>query len=306
MSLTLNMVGGGSGGGISPNDALLVVYTPLGSSVTAINGTATKTSNTGIALSDRPTVEMHLIPIGSSQLGTWTVTATRGTDTNSTTISITAVEQYELYIGYHVPLQTYQEVEYLASTGTQRIDTGFKPSGSTVEFEITCEVDNQFATGDVFGGIFAARTNYNSKALALGSYSDGSAASLHGSFELLSSGSNQYDAMMVRYEKQTLSLHGNTYSSDNATVGGSKTITRQSFTAQYNLNLFCYNTANSYTRFLTGKIYFAKFWSGSDTVVRELYPCYRLSDSVAGLYDKTNDVFYTNAGSGTFTVGADV
>ena len=37
-----------------------------------------------------------------------------------------------------------------------------------------------------------------------------------------------------------------------------------------------------------------------------LYACYRKADDVIGMYDVDNDVFYTNAGSGAFTKGADV
>ena len=37
-----------------------------------------------------------------------------------------------------------------------------------------------------------------------------------------------------------------------------------------------------------------------------LVPCYRREDNVAGMYDIINNVFYTNAGSGSFTVGPDV
>lgn len=42
---------------------------------------------------------------------------------------------------------------------------------------------------------------------------------------------------------------------------------------------------------------------GSDI---DLYPCYRKADGVAGMYDIVNNVFYTNAGTGTFIVGADI
>lgn len=44
----------------------------------------------------------------------------------------------------------------------------------------------------------------------------------------------------------------------------------------------------------------------SDVLQISLYPCYRKSDNVAGMYDIVNDIFYTSAGTGTFIVGADV
>lgn len=44
----------------------------------------------------------------------------------------------------------------------------------------------------------------------------------------------------------------------------------------------------------------------NDTPIREFIPCYRKSDLVAGMYDRVNGVFYTNAGTGEFIVGPDV
>ena len=46
-----------------------------------------------------------------------------------------------------------------------------------------------------------------------------------------------------------------------------------------------------------------KFFKISDwtTLVRDLVPCYRKSDSVIWMYDKVNKQFYTNAGTWTFT-----
>ena len=43
-----------------------------------------------------------------------------------------------------------------------------------------------------------------------------------------------------------------------------------------------------------------------DTLLRDLVPCYRKSDNVIGMYDIVNDVFYTNAGTGTFIKGNNV
>lgn len=41
-------------------------------------------------------------------------------------------------------------------------------------------------------------------------------------------------------------------------------------------------------------------------LVRDMVPCYRRADSVAGMYDRIDGRFFVNAGSGTFVVGADV
>lgn len=57
------------------------------------------------------------------------------------------------------------------------------------------------------------------------------------------------------------------------------------------------------------KLYGAKISkkvNGVITLMRDLIPCYRKSDSTIGLYDLVNNQFYTNSGSGTFTKGPDV
>lgn len=274
-----------SGGGISFNAALLVVYTPLGSIVTAEKDGTTKTSKKGIALSDRPTVEIHLFSISSSQYGTWTVTATRGTDTNSMTISVTAVEQYELYIGYHVPIGTYQEVEYLQSSGTQRISTGISGvNGVDIKFKYNKTNNNTT--------VFGARSSdggsdrfliivYNTNFVTVPGYYFPSADTSEHSIQ------NGYY------------FNGHLFF-DGIDRGASGT-TGSSHTSQ----LFAENNKGTIAYFASARIYYAKLYKNSE-LVRDFYPCYRLSDSVAGMYDKVNGVFYPNNGTGTFTVGADV
>ena len=53
------------------------------------------------------------------------------------------------------------------------------------------------------------------------------------------------------------------------------------------------------------RIYNCKFYEANDVLVRNFVPCYRKLDKVAGLYDIVNGVFYTNAGTGEFVVGAE-
>lgn len=41
-------------------------------------------------------------------------------------------------------------------------------------------------------------------------------------------------------------------------------------------------------------------------LLQSFVPCYRKIDNVPGMYDIVNDVFYTNAGTGSFTAGPDI
>jgi len=45
-----------------------------------------------------------------------------------------------------------------------------------------------------------------------------------------------------------------------------------------------------------------KIWDNG-VLLRDFVPCERVSDHVLGMYDKVNDVFYTNLGTGEFISG---
>lgn len=55
-----------------------------------------------------------------------------------------------------------------------------------------------------------------------------------------------------------------------------------------------------------GRYYYVNILDSNYVTIMKLIPCYRISDSVAGLYDMQNNQFYTNAGTGTFSVGNDI
>ena len=52
-------------------------------------------------------------------------------------------------------------------------------------------------------------------------------------------------------------------------------------------------------------IYECAIWD-NNILLKKFIPCYRKSDDVIGMYDVVNGVFYTNAGTGTFTKGNDI
>lgn len=68
--------------------------------------------------------------------------------------------------------------------------------------------------------------------------------------------------------------------------------------------VYIMNNARKSTPFI-GKLFYLKLFM-EDELVFDLVPCYRKSDNKPGLYDAVNDVFYTNEGTGEFTVGEDV
>ena len=66
-------------------------------------------------------------------------------------------------------------------------------------------------------------------------------------------------------------------------------------------SIFSMGTGNKFV----GRICYTKFW-GNGQLVGYFIPCYRKSDNVAGMYDIVGDAFYTNQGTGSFSVGGDV
>lgn len=75
----------------------------------------------------------------------------------------------------------------------------------------------------------------------------------------------------------------------------------------YDLLLFaCFQiSTNKIINFSLCKISSVQIEQGG-VLVRDLIPCYRKSDNVAGMYDIVEGKFYTNAGTGEFIVGPEI
>lgn len=74
-----------------------------------------------------------------------------------------------------------------------------------------------------------------------------------------------------------------------------------------NIKLF-YSTS-PYGNGMGARVYYLNLYVyelGVEKLVRQLVPCYRKVDNVAGMLDRVNNVFYTNAGTSNFIVGPDV
>ena len=79
------------------------------------------------------------------------------------------------------------------------------------------------------------------------------------------------------------------------------------FTAVHSAYLMSYanNASGAVGAKFTGNVYKCRLYDNG-VLVRNFVPCKRTSDSVVGMYDTVNDVFYTNAGTGDFTAGGNV
>lgn len=186
----------------------------------------------------------------------------------------------------------YTQIEYLQSSGTQHIDTGFKPNNNskivtTLQF-VSSSSGNKFCLG--------ARTSNNVGRFSLG-YSFGSGGGWffgHGaSVTTVNTTSSPTDKTSVVIDKNVCTI-----------AGQSATATPSTFSTTQNLVLFADNEGGKVGQNGAIKLYDCSIYDNG-TLVRNFVPA-RNSSGTLGLYDTVNGIFYTNQGSGTFTAGADI
>ena len=186
----------------------------------------------------------------------------------------------------------YTRYKYLESTGTQYIDTGlYTKDGHEYYITYVCA----YGTINVFGnnlstgcGAYIQSYAEDSAYYRFGSTNYASTRTcLNRAFarELLlsKSGLYAYDRFLGEYHQLT-------------TIS-STTVTEDS--SIHNI-LFGRTTGANARQLGASKIYHFKC-TENGVAVRDMYPAMRNLDGVLGMYDIANDVFYTNAGTGTFS-----
>ena len=204
---------------------------------------------------------------------------------NDTAVGITLPE--DIKVTKSVLPDGYTQIEYIETTGTQYIDTGFKPNQNT-KFEVDLNVTN---TGC---HVFGARTAYLNKA-----------------FVLFWASNSDYCIQMADSD-----FNGGTFDTTKrykVTMTSSQLFLDDNLQASYSVGDFqceqnawlmsCYSSNSS--EYARGKLYSAKIYDGN-TLIRNFIPCKNSSGTI-GLYDIVNSQFYTNVGTGgAFTAGPDV
>ena len=183
----------------------------------------------------------------------------------------------------------YTQVEYIESSGTQCIDSMFKPNQDTrvvLDFQMTAE--NSDLSANV---VFGARSSASSKAFAVqwNTSNDNFQHFYNNGYDNLDFGN--FDIRQVaEMNKNVFSLNGETH-----------TRTYASFQCAYTLYLFALNNAGTVAFYSKMRLYSCQIYDNG-TLIRDYVPCLNPSGT-AGLYDMVNGVFYGNAGTGSFSVG---
>lgn len=182
----------------------------------------------------------------------------------------------------------YTQVEYIQSSGTQYLDTGFKPNQDT---RVVMDFELLSVTGQYADPIFGVRTS----ASAAGYYFWASGTAV--ATEQYQSGYNNgstYPAV-TRVGRHTVDKNKNVTTVDGVTTEAAYA----AFTTAWNMLLFqSYNNGNLYSQTTKMRLYSCQIYDNGQ-LIRDYLPCIDPSGE-AGLYDIVNGAFYGNAGSGSF------
>ena len=192
----------------------------------------------------------------------------------------------------------YQEVRYIQSTGTQYINTGYVIKSNNLKFDLdaawTGSASGTFAS--YFG--FMKSSSATNPRIGLHNYS--------GTFMYGCNATINTDTVDKKDHAFVLSGNG---SSQSLSIDGE--IVNTSSTA-YDLSsntlslfLFARNLAGASNNLVPAKIYRFKL-TVDGRVQRYMFPCYRKSDNVIGMYDIIGNTFYPNSGSGNFLKGHNI
>ena len=194
-----------------------------------------------------------------------------------------------IYIGAKKALPSnYTQVEYIESRYDHYIDTGFKPNQNT---RVVMDVWSDSGDNTAYFGTRSSSSS--SDMFMLYEVSLTSLRSDFGSGQNTFTVDSSHSRGIVDMSKTTTSFK--TYSVSNSS---------STFTSSYNLYLLAVNTAG--TASLSGKVklYSCQIYDNG-TLVRDYIPCINASGTT-GVYDLVGGKFYSNAGSGEFTVGRTV
>lgn len=184
----------------------------------------------------------------------------------------------------------YTKLQYIQSSGTQWIDTGFKPNQNT-RIKMDCNVIG-FNSGDAF--LFGARIASGNTAFCLAA-DDANTRwfALYGNAVQNPTGTC-VGKHSIDFNQNVLTLDGKNF-----------TFEKTTFQSSYNLLLFATIT-NGNVDSQRGKmaVYACQIFDNGN-LIRDFVPCIDPSGAV-GLYDLTGKQFYGNGGTGIFYAGPPV
>ena len=181
----------------------------------------------------------------------------------------------------------YIQLEYIQSSGSQYINTGFKPNQDT-KISITVDFPSSGTTW-----LYGSRTSAGSNSLG---------------FLCESGGRYRFDYASSVNELSTKPTGKFTIDSDKnkCYINGELVVTATytTFASPVNMYIFNNNNNGSLSGGSSAKLYNCSIYDNG-VLIRNFIPCKNESGTV-GLYDSVNNQFYQGAGSGTFVAGPEI
>lgn len=189
----------------------------------------------------------------------------------------------------------YMQLEYLEATGTQYIDTGerFRNNfGIEVDFQSNKKVEATFQS--IFG--VQETGSYRLSYII---------TSTNAMVRLVLTNSNLADTNILFDNVDDANkrhIYGIDAYSLKAYLDNKEILIQKKgvFTTGYPIYVLARNNADTATNLATGKLYGVKCWL-EESVIHNLIPALRKSDSKPGMYDLVTGQFFTNQGTGEFT-----
>ena len=198
--------------------------------------------------------------------------------------------KYQLSTGDDLP-DAYQRVEYIQTTGSQYINTGFIPDSNTsIELEV-------YSNSTTTAALYCARTTtqsltytaflINGNQLRVDYYNGQNQGSTY----------NRGQRYVIKQDKNLIYVNGTL----------AKTLSATTFSTAYRMYLLGSHQAEGAVNNIGNpvRLYYAKIWDNG-TLVRDFIPVNRKADNKVGLYDLLNHHFYPDAGGHNFEKGANI
>ncbi len=223
---------------------------------------------------------------------------------------------------YNLP-EEYQQVEYIASSGTQYIDTNMVADSDNIEtvikFEPQSITENMWLGGSDAAdvtvverdnteteeeGDVITETIINGKTFNTLPYIENNVMKFYaGTSENIYSEEielSKWYKVSQKYGEKSIQIFVN----DEDAYKYSGTFNG---TIQNGESLWLFANNSKANDFGYSKIKVKEFkYIINDMISMDLVPCYRKVDNVVGMYDMVTGTFFTNSGTGTFTKGEDV
>ena len=198
----------------------------------------------------------------------------------------------------------YHKVGYIASTGTQYINTNIIPTSDDLTYEWEGRDDTPSGYTSLFSCEYAVGGDYSNR--DFGGVLHGSKSNRRiyiGKTTGMGIGYNSNDDLFHTWSLNINSNHKVYLVKDDIKL------TEYNWTGSINrynsIALFCNHTTSSFSQKASVAYKYFKIIDNGSVVFWGI-PARRNSDNVLGMYDLVTDTFFINGGTGTFTAGPDI